>query len=165
MVDKSRFSSSDSTDTENTSNDSGTSTTHLYFVEDGDPSERGAGLNHDAEAYDLFNEGSEGYRSFTQRGDGRRMTWTVSDTLSHIAVAYEPLFDKFGSDPEAYTRVAQATCNALATSLDGNTAEALGLFEPDEEDLVDYAIQSDDVEIQDILDEVRSRTSDSDSDE
>jgi len=165
MVDASNYGSTGSNESENKDDSDDTSTSHLYIVEDGDPNARGAGMNHHPTAYDKFRSGGEMYNAFTKKGSGRRNEWSVSDTLSHIAMSYVPLAEVFGSNPEAYAELSSAVMNATAEALKGDVAPLMNFTEPDESDIVDYIARSDDVEFDDLVGEIKDRQSDSDDSE
>jgi len=156
----------DESSDETTSDNSGsTSTAHLYMVENGDPDARGAALNHNEDAYDLLSQGGDLYNAWRETGGNGQNVWSRSDVASHVLAAYAPLTEIGTIPPQKYTEIAEATVNALVAHFQGNTAEAMNLYEPDESDLVDYAVQSDDISVNDVLAEIRERGNDSTDDD
>lgn len=160
---ESKYGSDDSNESENNDTDS-ISTSHLYVVQKGDPSGRGAGLNHNPDAYDLVKENGEVYKAFTKKGDGRKMTWSLSDTTSHILAAYEPLVEVFDAPPAGYAAMTRDLMNAVAEMVEGDFDAIMDFAEPDEAAIVDYVARSDDVSLSDIIDEAKERKEDADDD-
>lgn len=165
MVDASNYGETGSNESENKNDSDDTSTSHLYIVENGDPNARGAGMNHHPDAYDTLRSGGAMYNAFTKKGSGRRNEWSVSDTLSHIAMAYEPLVEVFGSNPKAYAELSDAVLGPTAEALKGDVGPLMDFAEPDESDIVDYVARSDDVDASDVLAEFKERSGDSNDSE
>jgi len=165
MADASNYGSDESTESETTDDSDNTSTSHLYIVENGDPNARGAGMNHHPTAYNELRSGGRLYNAFTEKGGGRRNKWSVSDTLSHIAMACEPLVDVLGNDPLAYAEVTDNVLGHAADSFKGNNGPIMDFAEPDAADIVDYVARSDDVTFDDLVQEIKDRQTDSDDSE
>lgn len=150
--------SDDSTDSNNQNDSDSTSDVHLFMASRKDPDHRDVTANHNPKAYELLQSGGTLHKAWTEK-EGRSNVWSRSDVASHVLAAYEPLAE-FDIPAERFGVIAQATVNALVTSFEGDTANALNLYDPDAADLVDYAMQSDETSVQELLEEVRDRASD-----
>lgn len=128
------------------------STVHLYMVEGGLESGRGAGRNHEAEGYELTKEGGAVHDALTFKGSGRKYEWSLSDSLSHIVASIGPIVDNFPAPSTAqYVGLLTAVLDSAAEVItDDNHQDYLELFEPSGSDLAEY-VESGEVEDLDVL--------------
>lgn len=146
----------------------------LWMAEEPMVSGRDPTGNHNVDAYNELGTKGVLYDAFVEKSNGQNV-WSRSDTTSHILAGYIPLV-KSGIDtpedvakvatfvdhytqltelgvtnPEKLGRAIEAAITALAEHFDGNTAEAMGLYEPSADDIAEHVEMSDDLDAEAVI--------------